>query len=650
MRITHKMVSHNINHNLQNNLQRLERYGDQLSTGKKFTRPSQEPVGVGRVMSYSASIDRNEQFRLNMNQSKSWLDNTEGGLQNGLDVLQRIRELCIYGANDSLTAEDRRAIAPEVLEFTEHMIGVANTESNGLYIFGGHQTFNSPYVRENMYHVEVNEDSGIRYGEENEAEIYDLIAEGMQNGDYRLDQVREELEADQEAAVSFSGQYLQGSAMNIIGNDNFEETAGEINSGVMVKAEPQEGSDLTIDYDNNNFIENEPDQGFALKLNYDGETEQWNYVESVSGEEGTVDENGVLEPEGGNESVLGDDFRIDMDQLAGAEDGDSVTVASGFSASVQLEVTGVDESTGEVTYHYNSHQYALDGTYENHEGSFTLTYGEEGEESQTVNLGDIEFNIEGLDQLDALDAGDLKMGDKAILNFKPSGEEGVTYDQAHLSGEHRGGGSGITYVFAEEALNDSDIELHYQSLDTFDRSPNKGEVHDGSISLSYNQFADTGEEAALTFSYDSEGFPVYYGDDKERSQDISPHQQVIMNLSGKKVFGENEEVFEAVFEVYNALMNDDREALGGEALDKMDKSVDHFLEQLAQVGARSNRVEAMYDTLFSENISLREIRSEIEDIDLAYVITEFTMQENAYHAALSTAQKMLQPTLVDYMR
>lgn len=544
MRITHSMVSQNINKNLQNNLKKLEFYGHQMSTGKKFTKPSHNPVGVGRVMGYSASIDRNEQFRLNMNQSRGWLDNTEGSLRNGLDVMQRIRELAIYGANDSLTAEDRRAIAPEVLEFIDHLVGVANTESNGLYHFGGNQTLKAPYIRENTYNIVVHEDSGILNDEDHQ-----VIAEGMQNGDYQLEQTSIESAEDLDARIEASQQYLQGAAQSIFGKDT------------------------------NADVDPDPD--------------------------------------------------------------------SEFSSSVFLEVTGVDADSGVVEYRYSSHQYDLNGDYENKEGTFELVYG--GDEEQTVFIGDFGVDISGLDELDPSDVSNLTVGDRAIYNKEPSRTDGETYDQITLSGEHRGGNSENIYVFSEGVLNDQEVELHYHSLDTFERSPEKGAVYDGKLSLHYGTFEDQDDQPASTFSYDSAGFPVYYGDDKDRIQEISPHQQVIMNLSGKKAFGENEQIFDAVFEVYNALMDDDREALGDKALEKMDASVNHLLEQLAQVGARSNRVEAMYDTLHSENLFLREVRSEIEDIDLAEVITDFTMQENAYRAALATAQRMLQPTLVDYM-
>ncbi len=540
MRINHRMIADSINTNLQNSLRRLEGYGNQLSTGKKFTKPSQDPVGVGRVMSYSSSIDRNEQFRLNMNQSKGWLENTENGLQDGLDVMQRIRELCIYGANESLTAEDRRAIAPEVLEFIDHLIGAGNKESNSLHLFGGHQTLEKPFIRENIYQVNVHEDSGIIVDEDHRVE-----AERMQNGTYEMTQTSA-AGSGEDAEAAVTQQFLQGNAESIFGTSELEDIESE------------------------------------------------------------------------------------------------------HSASMLFEVTGVDEETGEVEYRYSSHEYSLDGEYDKHDGHFTITYG--GENSEEVTIGDIEFTLEGLEELDVSTEG-IKTGDKAVFNITPSREDGDNYDHVKIAGQFRDDQSELRYIFDEGELDDTNLDLRFHSLNTFDRSPDKGKVYDGLLRLSYEDFEDLGEDnPALTFSYDGKGFPVYYGDDKERIQEISPHQQMVMNLSGMKAFGENQEVFQAVFDVFNALVDNDREALGGSVLEKMDQSIDYLLEQLAEVGARSNRLEAMETTLSSENLFLQEVRSNIEDIDLAYVITEFTMQENAYRAALATAQKMLQPTLVDYMR
>lgn len=85
-------------------------------------------------------------------------------------------------------------------------------------------------------------------------------------------------------------------------------------------------------------------------------------------------------------------------------------------------------------------------------------------------------------------------------------------------------------------------------------------------------------------------------------------------------------------------------------MQQLDDAVDLLLARIAETGGRLNRVNSMNETLFSENLYLKERRSHVEDVDLAHVITEFTMQENAYRAALSTAAMVMQPGLVDYLR
>lgn len=544
MRITHRMVADRVNLNLQHSLKRLEHYSNQLSTGKKFHRPSDDPVGVGRVMSYASAVDRNEQFRLNMNQARNWLENTELALQNGLDVLQRARELAVYGANESLTAEDRRAIAPEMLELIDHFIGIANTETNGLYIFGGHQTLTTPFNREKVYALQFN--GGDINAEE------PIEAQGLQNGDYRLSQDLFTAASPQPGSITVSQSCLRGSAISILGL--------EINEGSVSASDPLQ-----------------------------------------------------------------------------------------VSASIMIEAKDADPVSGQVEYFYTAHEYALDGQHETREGIFTLTFG--GADPQQIVIGSQTLSINGLGQLKPSTAAGFTAGDRAVLNITPDLIEGASYEQVSLAGEHRGGESGFTYLFNAGTIDstpDFKIDYRYYSLNTYGRSPDRGLVHDSSLKVSYDGFS--GGDDVLSFSYDRGGFPVYRGDSNDRSQEISPHQEMIMNLHGEKAFGEKQEVFEALFEVYRALFDNDRETLGNSALAKIDQSVDRFLERLAEVGARSNRVEVMQNTLDSENLYLREVRSNIEDIDLANVITEFTMQENAYRAALSTAAMMLQPSLVDYLR
>jgi flagellin-like hook-associated protein FlgL len=644
MRVTHRMIADTVNYNLQRSLTRLDNYSNQLSTGKAFHRPSDNPVGVGRVMSYTAAVDRNEQFRLNMNQTKGWLENTEYALQNGLDVLQRVRELSIYGANESLTAEDRRAIAPEVLEFLDHFIGIANTETNGLYIFGGHQTLKAPFTREKAYHVTDYPAGGIDRSIQNEVQQVDL--DGATAGTFTLE---------------FGGITTAPIA--------FDATAATVESSL--KALNNIGlADVTVT----------GVDGGPFSIEFTGQLAGKNVAEMTINDSGltTVGTAAVTTTTPGKGGVLVDSFQngsYSLNQIVTTptnnEDGTTIVkqsflqgnavsiigsaewgnppVGTDVNSSVLLEVSGVNAETGTVDYLYTAHEYDINGAYTKQTGTFSLTFG--GASPQPVPLGSTTLDVTGLDTMSAAIAGGLRVGDRTVLNLTPSVIGGNSYEKVTLTGEHRGGESGFEFIFDENAIDglaDSNITFNYFSLDTFERSPSKGTAYDGSLNLTYDDFAAS--EPALTFSYDSLGFPVYYGDNNDRIQEISPFQEMTMNVHGERAFGDNQEVFEAVFDIYWALIDNDREALGDTALKKVDNAIEHFLGRLAEVGARSNRVEAMHNTLFSENLYLREVRSNIEDIDLAHMITEFTMQENAYRAALSTSSMMLQPTLVDYLR
>ncbi len=146
MRVTHKMLANAVSRNIQRNLWALQKRSNQLSTGKVFDRPSQDPVGTYRSMRISSTgLARNHQYNRNIGEAKTWLNATENALADGIDVIHRLRELAVYASNDALSAEDRKAMAPEVEQLLNHLISVGNAEVAGLFIFGGHKTQESPY-------------------------------------------------------------------------------------------------------------------------------------------------------------------------------------------------------------------------------------------------------------------------------------------------------------------------------------------------------------------------------------------------------------------------------------------------------------------------------------------------------------------------
>jgi flagellar hook-associated protein 3 FlgL len=127
------------------NLRRLEAAQDQLASGKKVRRPSDDPVRVVTSLALRSDLGESGQYTRNIKDARTWMEVTEGALGNATEVLQRARELALYGASDTLPQESREALAREVEQLRDQLGMIANTTLGGRYIFGGTRTNKPPY-------------------------------------------------------------------------------------------------------------------------------------------------------------------------------------------------------------------------------------------------------------------------------------------------------------------------------------------------------------------------------------------------------------------------------------------------------------------------------------------------------------------------
>lgn len=87
-----------------------------------------------------------------------------------------------------------------------------------------------------------------------------------------------------------------------------------------------------------------------------------------------------------------------------------------------------------------------------------------------------------------------------------------------------------------------------------------------------------------------------------------------------------------------------------EAIGKIDEQMNEILTTRADIGARQNRVELMNDRLQSQEVIATKQMSENEDVDMEKAITEMITQESIHRAALSVGARIIQPSLVDFLR
>lgn len=145
MRITQGMMVGNFLTNLNNNYKIMDNIQNQLSSGKRINKPSDDPVGVISSLRLRTGLTEAEKYLGNVDDANSWLSTTDTALGQAGDILHRARELTIQGANDTLAQASRDALAKEIAQLREQLVQVANSTHDGRYIFGGFMTTQAPY-------------------------------------------------------------------------------------------------------------------------------------------------------------------------------------------------------------------------------------------------------------------------------------------------------------------------------------------------------------------------------------------------------------------------------------------------------------------------------------------------------------------------
>jgi len=144
VRVTQGMLSNNMLRNLSTSFSRLNKYQDQLATGKKINRPSDDPVVAMKGMVYRTNLTEVEQFKRNFSEAYNWIENSDAALDKATQALQRIRELVVQASNDTYEVSQRASISEEIRQLTDHLASIANTKIGDKYIFNGTDTLQQP--------------------------------------------------------------------------------------------------------------------------------------------------------------------------------------------------------------------------------------------------------------------------------------------------------------------------------------------------------------------------------------------------------------------------------------------------------------------------------------------------------------------------
>jgi flagellar hook-associated protein 3 FlgL len=145
MRITEGIISGRNLADLQRANAAVAKASQQVSTGNRLSRPSDDPQAVQKALNLRGDLAATAQYMDTANASQGWAQATDDALSDINDVLQRAREAVVQGGNGTMSQKDRNDIATQIDQLIGQAKASGNATFDGQYIFAGQKTDTAPY-------------------------------------------------------------------------------------------------------------------------------------------------------------------------------------------------------------------------------------------------------------------------------------------------------------------------------------------------------------------------------------------------------------------------------------------------------------------------------------------------------------------------
>lgn len=141
MRITNGMMMNTTKTNINNNKVSVDRLNTQMSTQKKITKPSDNPLIAIKSLRLSTTLSQiNQYYGNNIKDAQSWMDVTETALTNMKNILTDAYRLAVNGSTGTLTDEDRNTVLTQLKSLSSQLYAEANADYADRTVFSGYKT------------------------------------------------------------------------------------------------------------------------------------------------------------------------------------------------------------------------------------------------------------------------------------------------------------------------------------------------------------------------------------------------------------------------------------------------------------------------------------------------------------------------------
>jgi flagellar hook-associated protein 3 FlgL len=246
---------------------RLLKTQNQLAVGKRIVNPSDDPTGSAQLIGLSETSKTTAQFQRNILAVRTRLELQDGALGSVGDALQRVRELTVSALNATNGAGERIAIAAEVRQLADHVMGLANhKDGNGQYMFAGFQVLTVPFSEtapgvfsyagdQGQRQIQIGAGRQLADGDSGQAVFMDIAdgGGGFEDIFTTLENLATDLEANAPNGSSLDQidrvmDHLLGFRANAGARLNALESQEDINGALLVQLEQTRSTIEDLDY------------------------------------------------------------------------------------------------------------------------------------------------------------------------------------------------------------------------------------------------------------------------------------------------------------------------------------------------------------------------------------------------------------------
>ena len=639
MRVTNGMMTDTVVFNTQRSTQRFMNLQTAMSSGRRINKPSDDPIGTLRDLSYRNEISNIEQYQKNINRAQSWVNTYDNMTADMKNVLSSVKEIAVAMANGNYDATARAGSATEVEAAIDHFLQLGNSQVENRYVLSGNLTQTQPFARSA---------SGITY---------------------HGDQGQIEFETAQKIRqlVNVSGSDLLLKPLITLGD------TADLNNGVAAAtllSDLNNGSGINLAPPT--FTVTDKNRNFGVAVDLTGATTVGDVLSMINARLATAGVNNLrafiaptnnaillkATPDG---QVAGGTLLAKLNNGNGVDlSPGKVRVSNGTGVDVQIDLSGALTVTDLLTQ-FNT-QLTAAGV-----NNVAMTIDPSGTSLRITDTNGVPLGLAvsemSSNEMTASDLGIVGSISPTLIGTALS--PAVSFEIDEFGGTVAKELGILGNIDADKIGGDLDPRLILTTpLSQLQNGLGAGMgsivIKQGSTSVSL----DLSNPALVTVqdllnAVNSSGLSVTAGlnasgrgiqianNDPTRSFTIeeSGAGRTARNLG---LFGASD-IMGTLFVLTNALRGDDQEGTGI-LLRNLDAGMQSLLDSRAEIGSRGLRLETLSSRLDDQKLTFTKRLSEVEDADITELITQLATHENNYRAALNATARIIQPSLMDFLR